>query len=107
MDENKEEIVIYKGKEIKSEYKYIKFEKDSAYRDPKGKTICIIIYNKHSDEELGYIEWYEAWRQYCMMTKDDIVFNSQCLKDIAEFMDNLMRIHKQNNHNSATSKNGS
>ena len=92
--------MIYKGKEIKSNYKYLEFQidhtsVDDTHETKNKKTIIIDILNNSCGHELGYIKWYPQWRQYCMFTYDDIVFNSQCLKDIAEFMDNLMRIHKE------------
>ena len=45
-------------------------------------------------ESLGFIKWFSRWRCYAFHPKPTTVFNSECLKDIKEFIDNLMTERK-------------
>jgi hypothetical protein len=67
-------------------------------RREKSKTDRWIILNKKSDEPIGDIHWYGAWRQYSLFLPscDSTVFNSECLKEIADFLNKLNRDHKKN-----------
>lgn len=85
--------MIYKGKEIKDEYKYIRFFK--MLQNTRKKTIDISVVSISEGYALAGISWYAPWRQYCLDTYAQNVFNSQCLKDITEFLDNLNKIHKE------------
>lgn len=39
---------------------------------------------------LGQVKWYPGFRKYSFFPSSDIVFEQQCLKDIASFLDKLM-----------------
>lgn len=56
----------------------------------KPKTMVIAVVNIKSGEELGRIEWYTQWRQYCFMPYGMTVWNSTCLQDIQNFITALM-----------------
>lgn len=44
------------------------------------------IWNKH-DQHLGYINYYHDWDKYVFTAVNDrMMFDSQCLKDIATFL---------------------
>ena len=62
--------------------KYIEFDKYTNR--------CYVIRNKKSRDWLGDIEYYKPWKQYCVTCfYSGAVFNNQCLRDIADFLDEL------------------
>lgn len=64
-----------------------------------GKTTVYNCYNKEHETFLGQVKWYGAFRKYSFFPEPNIVFETQCLKDIASFLDQLMlerKIQKQN-----------
>lgn len=65
--------------------KYLNFH----YSKPtKPTTLRWIITSVSTDEDLGYIEWYVPWRQYCYYPMNDLVFSVSCLREIADFIEN-------------------
>lgn len=77
--------------------KWITFE-----QQPMGdkKTKTFYVYNKESHTLLGTVSWYGAFRQYSFTSYGKIIYEKQCLRDIADFLDNLMlerKVEKQNN----------
>jgi len=75
---------------IIKETKYLIFNAESI----KGrKTKIIHIINKSSTNEIGTIEWYGSWRQYCFMPslEFDTVWNNTCLTDIISVINGLMK----------------
>jgi hypothetical protein len=73
---------------LKTEYKYLSFE--MTPKQPK-KTSCWVCRNKRSKVALAMVKWYPAWREYCFFPIiNDTVFNAGCLKDIADFLGQLM-----------------
>ena len=69
---------------MKTEYQYIHFIKLAD----KPKTSVWSCRNTKSDFELGTIQWYLAWRQYCFFPTN-AVFNAGCLADIQDFIGQL------------------
>ena len=61
---------------------------------PKLKTKVISVLNRRSGSALGYIQWYVAWRQYTFQPRPLTVFNTDCLKDICEVINDLMKARK-------------
>lgn len=61
-----------------------------------GKTKRITVHNKKSDGCLGFIYWYPPFRKYVFQPNPQsaIVFDSKCLNDIKEFLEELMKEHK-------------
>ncbi len=45
---------------------------------------------------LGFIKWFSRWRCYAFFPENETIFNSECLKDIKEFIDNLIKEHNTN-----------
>ena len=70
---------------MKTKYKWIKFKE---ILNPKRKTSVWECKN-FSDELLGEIRWLTGWRQYIFEAEAWIVMNHQCLKDVADFLDQL------------------
>jgi hypothetical protein len=44
--------------------------------------------------KLGYISWLGRWRRYVFHPDEDMIFDSACLKQIAEFLDEKMEERK-------------
>lgn len=42
---------------------------------------------------LGAICWFPRWRQYCFDPVENAVFNNQCLRDLAAFLERANRAH--------------
>jgi hypothetical protein len=60
---------------------------------PKGKnrlTRLFVVLNTESQTPIGNIAWYGAFRQYSFFPKENTVFEKTCLKDISEFLQQLM-----------------
>ena len=75
---------------MKTEYKYIYFE----VVEEKPKTKVWGCYNKRTKNILAFVKWYPVWRQYCFFSEQQTVFNTSCLKDVAEFLDQLNEAQK-------------
>jgi hypothetical protein len=43
---------------------------------------------------LGTVEWYAGWRQYCFYANEFSIFSSGCLADIQDFIKQLNMTHK-------------
>ena len=43
---------------------------------------------------LGMIGWYAAWRRYCFQPIEECVFDPECLRDIAAFMEERTKEQK-------------
>ena len=53
------------------------------------------VRNKKSMYSLCHIGWYKPWRRYAVMwTCPDAVFDAQCHRDIADFLDKVNAEHK-------------
>ena len=70
---------------MKTTFKYITFIEMA----PKPKTRVFSCNNIHSMLEVGQVKWFAPWRQYCFFPTKDTTFNTDCLKDIAEFISGL------------------
>jgi hypothetical protein len=60
-------------------------EKKSA----SGKTDIYSVKNL-SGQMLGGIFWYSQWRKYIFHSRDGISFDSKCLSEIVNFLNQLM-----------------
>jgi len=80
---------------INTKYKWIEFIQIPSI----GVTKVFKCMNSEYGSFLGTVKWYGAFRKYSFFPNDNIVFETQCLKDIANFLDCLMierKIQKQN-----------
>lgn len=82
-------MIIYKTK-------YLTFSTKENEGSRIRKTSIISVINNSSEDELGTIEWYSSWRQYCFMPTFEFstVFNNTCLIDIITVIDKLMKARK-------------
>lgn len=76
---------------METENKYIKIIETPH----TGKTKGFEIINKSGNYPIGEIYWYSNWRQYCLFTWEDMIFNSQCLELINEFLKGINIEHRK------------
>lgn len=70
-------------------YKYITirqvggevFEKKPVYR---------IFNNRNASSQLGIISYYTPWKEYVFSSQPDCVFNNSCLRDVLDFIENVI-----------------
>ena len=74
---------------MKTRYKFIHFNPVAG-----GYGKDWVCRNNKTDDLLGYIEFYERWKQFVISFIDNTIFNNQCLRDIAEFLDQLNSEYK-------------
>ena len=60
----------------------------------KGKTQIIGVGNT-SGSKLAYIKWHSGWRRYVFLPLPDTLFDAGCLKDILDFITELMEDRKR------------
>jgi hypothetical protein len=80
---------------MKTVYEYIQF--DLVVKDDNKKTDIYAVRNIRSGMILGYVAWHCGWRQYCYgpMIEEETIYSEGCLKDIAEFIKQLMDDRKK------------
>lgn len=70
---------------MKTQYQHINFVKVAD----KPKTTVWSCRNTGSGDELGVVQWYPAWRQYCYFPSQPAVYSVGCLADINDFINQL------------------
>lgn len=48
-------------------------------------------------ELIGWVKWFGRFRGYSFYPDGGTVYNNQCLRDIADFIDDLMKLHREHN----------
>lgn len=71
---------------MKTEYQYILFSEDP----PRAKTSIWRCLNRRNQSTLGLVSWEAAWRQYTFAPSYETTFSAGCLRDIADFIRQLM-----------------
>lgn len=66
--------------------KYLDFKK---VKYEGKKTFNIDVLNKEGIT-LGIIKWHPGWRRYAFFIASGMFFDSECLKDITNYIDQLM-----------------
>jgi hypothetical protein len=61
---------------------------------PSGKTRTWVVQNRENLTILGRIEWFSRWRKYTFNPNPDMVFEVTCLRDIADFLEEIMKEHR-------------
>lgn len=62
--------------------------------DRKPKTAVYSCRNNTSRGEIGRVQWYGAWRQYCFFPAPNTAFSAGCLADIESFLKQLKEGNK-------------
>jgi hypothetical protein len=73
--------------------KYIYFD----HVENKAKTKVWEVIAKRAGVLLGTIAWFARWRGYAFFPNEDLVFERTCLRDIADFLEEQNRAHRQHN----------
>jgi hypothetical protein len=73
---------------MKTEYKHIFFEKWTLL-SKKADNPEYNCRNNKTKTILGYISYYEPWSCYVWQGKENCCFDKNCLRDIADFLDQL------------------
>jgi len=67
---------------------------DNVGKSKSGKTDIFNVYGKDTRSLLGHVSWFAPWRRYCFHPSQNTVFEQDCLKDIANFIEEKTKIHK-------------
>ena len=57
------------------------FENHQVYR----------VFNNKSGDQLAILSYYKPWKQYVFSSKDGCIFNTSCLKDVLDFIENEIK----------------
>ena len=63
--------------------------------DEKPKTKVWSVQTIESELEIGIIKWRPSWRKYCFFPDNETVFEEDCLRDIADFIIEKTKEHKE------------
>jgi len=74
--------------------KWIYFEEHLPL--PKHKTKRFNVITKDAGDSIGTVAWYGPWRKYCFFPHVNTVFEQDCLRDIADFIEKETKEHKKN-----------
>ena len=56
-----------------------------------GKTLIYNVVSVSQDVPLGQVRWYGRWRQYVFEPIPNTIWNKDCLRELANFLDGLMK----------------
>lgn len=59
----------------------------------KPKTKIISVQN-NSNNEIAVIKWYAQWRKYCVFFNSETIFDSKCLNEVLNYLDEINKNHK-------------
>lgn len=74
----------------RAESKHLKF----VEAEPAPKTRRVHVVNKHDDFQLGNIGWAGRWRKYAFYPLPDMMFEQDCLRDIADYIEGMTEQHR-------------
>ena len=74
--------------------RYIVFE-DKGRLTPQHKTRQWDVKNKRTDALLGQIYWHKGWRCYVFQPEDCTIYEQECMRDIALFLERATADYKQ------------
>ena len=60
------------------------------------KTPIYHIISKNSEDEIGIIKWFGAWRKYCFFPNGNTVWDNKCLQYIINFLNEKNKIRRNN-----------
>lgn len=75
---------------MKTRYKYIHFVK-LLWSKQQSEDFWGCFNNKTGDR-LGTVDWFDNWQQYELSTSENAGFTIGCLRDIADFMQQLKEL---------------
>lgn len=75
------------------ETKHLKIEEFQPAKHRKTK--CFNVTNKYDGTLLGAIAWFSKWRKYAFFPEPGMVFEEDCLRDLATFIVKTTQEHKK------------
>lgn len=70
------------------EYKWISIKEVGESKSGKTK-VFEVVNNSHKDYSIGEIKWNGGYRKYAFYPARESYYEEDCLRDIANFLDNL------------------
>lgn len=67
----------------------------NAMCEKPGMKTCVFIVETKTGETLGTIRWYGAWRGYAFFPESDTLYEKQCLRDIADYLDEIRSVRRE------------
>lgn len=71
--------------------RYMRFERHDK---PGRKTMTWAVVSQSNGVKLGEIRWHSPWRQYCFFPSGETIFNVECMNDIVDRIETVMRWRK-------------
>src|SRR3990167_10059944 len=71
---------------------------DFLERPPNPKTRLWRVVSKKGGDSLGRIEWYGPWRKYAFEPHESTVYEEDCLRDIAAFVEDRKSTRLNSSH---------
>jgi len=68
--------------------RFLRFEQ---IHRPKRTTMTWAVVSQSSSVKLGEIRWHSPWRQYVFFPSAETLFNVECMVDICDRIETLMR----------------
>lgn len=59
-----------------------------------GKTKVWSVDNCNDGSHLGLVKWHGPWRKYVLMIESRTIWSPDCLRDVAEFCEQQMRLRR-------------
>lgn len=81
----------------RTESKHIYF--DHIRTSPSGKTDIWHLITKNTKLHIGAVRWAGNFRKYAFYPLADTFYDSNCLRDIAEFLEHQMEVRNLNTLN--------
>lgn len=70
---------------------WLRFEDAGTSRSGKTREWAVVA--KEQGLAIGAIQWYGPWRKYVFTARPNTVFEQDCLRDIAKFIEEKSREH--------------
>jgi hypothetical protein len=61
----------------------------------KAKTDTWEVWSMDGTSHVGQIRWWSSWRKYCFFPKPETVFEQDCLRLIADFVEEKTAVHRK------------
>lgn len=62
----------------------------------KPRTLVWDVLARQGGDNLGYVAWFGRWRNYAFFPNANLVFDKNCLRDIAAFCEHHSAEHRKN-----------
>lgn len=70
--------------------KHIRFDQTGH----TGKTAVWSVIAHEGNADLGTVKWFGRWRRYAFFPAPATVFEKDCLRDLADFCDEITKEHR-------------